>query len=219
VLRREACAGFEAESEIAPEMLWRLAERGGSFAAIDAPDLERCKFAERSPIPAADGSRSGNGRLRALRDTAAAQFVNGDTGRAAATAVCAGVLLVNDLLDASHDNSQSIEGDVNGDYWHGLMHRREPDSGNAKYWFRRVGDHPAFAMLADVARGIASGNDSSDVASWVSKLTDGDWDAFAAVDLSEIAHRNPSTDLHTFAERLLWAEMILLLAHCCRAAG
>ena len=48
----------------------------------------------------------------------------------------AGLLLLNDYLDESHEISQTMEGKGNpktGDYWHGIMHRREPDAGNASY--------------------------------------------------------------------------------------
>ncbi len=67
------------------------------------------------------------------------------------TALEAGLRLIHDDLDGSHRASQSIEGagDHTGDYWHALMHRREPDYGNAKYWFRHVGRHPVFAKLAE----------------------------------------------------------------------
>ena len=36
----------------------------------------------------------------------------------------------------SHTISQSIE-TPSGNYWHAIMHRREGDYSNAKYWFRR----------------------------------------------------------------------------------
>lgn len=52
--------------------------------------------------------------------------------------VSAGLLLWNGDLDASHTISQHIE-DITGSYWHGIMHRMEPDYSNAKYWFRKVG--------------------------------------------------------------------------------
>src|SRR5205823_11683753 len=52
----------------------------------------------------------------------------------------AGLWLYHDFLDESHTLSQEIY-TTTGSYWHGLMHRREPDYSNAKYWFQRVGDH------------------------------------------------------------------------------
>ncbi|MBL8813141.1 MAG: hypothetical protein JNM43_23435 [Planctomycetaceae bacterium] len=64
----------------------------------------------------------------------------------------AGMLLHHDFLDESHRVSQTLEGvgnPVTADYWHGIMHRREPDAGNASYWFRRVGSHPALRTLGE----------------------------------------------------------------------
>ncbi len=49
----------------------------------------------------------------------------------------AAVWLYVDDLDRSHTISQGIPGPV-GAYWHGIMHRREGDFSNAKYWFRQA---------------------------------------------------------------------------------
>jgi hypothetical protein len=50
-------------------------------------------------------------------------------------------------LERSHAISQHVESS-SGSYWHGIMHRREGDFLNSKYWFRRVGQHPVLQQLA-----------------------------------------------------------------------
>src|SRR5688500_4990238 len=54
-----------------------------------------------------------------------------------ASACMAGLWLYHDFLDESHAISQDLH-TVEGSYWHAIMHRREPDAWNSKYWFRRV---------------------------------------------------------------------------------
>jgi hypothetical protein len=100
-----------------------------------------------------------------------------------ATALHAAALLWHDYLDESHRLSQDLP-DANGSYLHGIMHRREPDYSNAKYWFRRVGHHPVYAELSQTAGELLRKSDPEG-ALRDRLLPDGRWEPFAFIDLCE----------------------------------
>ncbi|NND98508.1 MAG: hypothetical protein HKN47_14405 [Pirellulaceae bacterium] len=58
-----------------------------------------------------------------------------------------GLWLLAGDIDRSHAISQNLSS-AEGSFLHGIMHRREQDFGNAKYWFRKVGEHSVFFEIA-----------------------------------------------------------------------
>lgn len=66
------------------------------------------------------------------------------------TLVRGGLLYALDAIDEAHKIFQDCPGDL-GSYWHGMMHRREGDFDNARYWFRRAGMLPVFGELHRLA--------------------------------------------------------------------
>jgi hypothetical protein len=68
-----------------------------------------------------------------------------------ASAALSGLLLMMGHWDLSHQISQDVSS-REGSYWHALAHRIEPDSANAAYWFRQVGEHPVFSALHEQAK-------------------------------------------------------------------
>src|SRR5689334_2836364 len=92
------------------------------------------------------------------------------------------VLLWHDHLDASHTISQRIES-ADGGFIHAIMHRREPDFWNSKYWWRRVGAHPAFPEIANRVEPLLTRSRRREEADKL--LPAGNWDPCAFVDACE----------------------------------
>ncbi len=128
-----------------------------------------------------------------------------ETARAA---VSAGIRLLHDDLDGAHQLAQGLEGYGSpriADAWHAIMHRREGDTSNSQYWWRRVGAHPAGPQLCEwvAAATVAPWTN------WRSRLLRlGIWNPLAHV---ELCHE-PQTDTDRHAlEQLQTIEALALL--------
>ncbi len=124
----------------------------------------------------------------------------------AAAAALAALWLWHDFLDDSHTISQSLD-TPSGSYWHGVMHRREGDFSNAKYWFRQAGDHPIGPIIAAHADPLIQ-NHPADTK--LLRLTMNGWNPAALVDLAEEAHETgdePTTRLARQLQHLEWRQL------------
>lgn len=137
-----------------------------------------------------------------------------------AGAIKSGLLLWNDALDDSHDISQEL-GNNTGSYWHGIMHRREPDYSNAKYWFGRVGTHPIFPTLRERALELYKETQSpSDTLSQIAQSIEDNehWDAYQFIDWCQAAQDASTSDVTQFLQQVQAEEIKLLLAYSYRNA-
>lgn len=126
----------------------------------------------------------------------------------------AALWLRHDFLDASHEISQDVP-TSSGSYWHAIMHRREPDYSNSKYWYRRVGEHPIYPSLQNAVATLAEEVAGSPTASSLARQTS--WDPFAFVDFCQ-ASADESSEDQQFARQVATLEWEILFDYCYRAA-
>jgi hypothetical protein len=120
----------------------------------------------------------------------------------------AGLWLYFSCFEEAHnliDDPKTTE----GEYWHAVLHRQEPDAGNAEYWFRRVGQHPIFPKLAAEAQEILKLYPDAE-------FRTGRWDPFAFVQFCERARMQPGTTQEQAAMRIQRAEWQLLFDYSAR---
>lgn len=191
--------------------VFRGAVNSSNLAARPAVD----RFPQTGP-----GNAGGNSGLLPEVLEAAVETALADVKLSPAERKCvtSGALLLWDFLHESHEISQTMEGrgtPRTADYWHGIMHRREPDAGNAAYWFRRVGSHPAFDAL------------SSNLGSWLTEsgapdeeqtralqkvCPSGRFEPFAVIELSTHALQRPGELEDRLLRRVQYFEILNLLA-------
>ena len=114
----------------------------------------------------------------------------------------------NDAHETAQDDSST-----EGSFWHAIIHRQEPDSGNSSYWFHRVGAHSVFPELLDAARDIAAAHPDAHL-----KLSNA-WDPFAFIELCERARAHPGSELERAALEIQRAEWQLLFDYCARRSS
>lgn len=132
-------------------------------------------------------------------------------GACAPEAALAGLWLYFSCFEESHSISQDIH-TADGSYWHGILHRQEPDPGNAGYWFRRVGRHPIFPALREAAAEILT-----ELTQPVGFTPGSAWDPFEFIEFCETARRRPGSQEELAARRIALAEWQLLFHHCATA--
>ena len=117
----------------------------------------------------------------------------------------AGLYLYFSCWHEAHEIAQNISS-PEGSYWHAIVHRQEPDAGNAGYWFRQVGAHPIFPALREEAARI--GVDFGPR-----------WNPIAFIEMCERARQQPGSDEERMAIETQRAEWQLLFDYCAAKTG
>jgi len=132
-----------------------------------------------------------------------------------AHALIAGLWLWHDFLEESHNISQGIPSPT-GRFWHAIMHRREGDFSNAKYWYAKCANHPVLPSLNARASAILNPLPAEKA---LLRLTANGWNTNAFVDFVEQLHDRPNDPHYRLAVALQRLEWQALFDHCTRAAG
>jgi hypothetical protein len=126
-----------------------------------------------------------------------------------ATAALAGLWLYFSCFEEAHElvsKSESRECEL----WHAILHRQEPDAGNAAYWFRKVGAHPTFSKISHAAVRVLEKIPRAE-------FRTGKWDPFAFAAFCERARLQPGSAQEQAAREIQLAEWQIVFDYCARA--
>jgi hypothetical protein len=155
-------------------------------------------------------------------------------------AVKSGLYLYCGCWDEAHSAADRVE-NPDGYFWHGIVHRQEPDPGNAAYWFRRAGVHPVFARLGEDAGACGYKIEPATLKAraqvlaaearldgWVRPFLGAAsggpcaaghaWDPFAFIEYCESARRRPGSKEEQVAMKVQLIEWQLLFDYCARGS-
>jgi hypothetical protein len=121
-----------------------------------------------------------------------------------------GLFLYFSCAEECHQLVQNLNSSE-GDFWHGIVHRQEPDAANAAYWFRQTKTHPVFPALARAAEEIASKYPAANFRSGAQ------WDPFFFIEFSERARGEPGTPVEAAALEIQRVEWQILFDYCARS--
>jgi hypothetical protein len=122
-----------------------------------------------------------------------------------------GLWLYHSCFEEAHQLADSLK-TTEGLLWHAIIHRQEPDSGNAAYWFRRAGPHPIFPRLAREAIQITDRYPGAE-------FRVGVWDPYSYIAFHERAQSQPGTEQEQAAREIQRLEWQLLFDHCAKGAS
>ena len=168
-------------------------------------------LATAQPPPLGPQCRAGTTDIAELHRQLAAFYSTEAVASSIQPLLTSAALLWHDHLDASHTLSQDIE-TREGSWLHGIMHRREPDYGNAKYWFKRVGRHPAYEKLAPRAQALVADREFNTAALPLTHY-DGAWNAEKFIDDCERRKKSLDLELDEVLCRVQAAEFDVLIEH------
>lgn len=154
--------------------------------------------------------------LTALSSLALEELFEGHTiaDRAMAKAAEAALYLRFDSLDGAHAIINDLDSST-GSLLHGILHRREGDYPNARYWMHQAGNHPIYNYLAQGAGAILAKLEGLNEERLSSQIDE--WDAIYYIKLCEQSEE-AGGELAAFCGQVQDLEWQILFHFCYQSA-
>ncbi len=179
----------------------------GSFSAIctNSHIVDLLERASVTPMPLTRAADPIVGEIKSLTaDSPESLF----PGAQSPSGSLAGLFLRCGAWAEAHETCQD-DSSREGSLWHAIVHRQEPDTGNASYWYRTAGSHPVFPQISTSAATIL---EQFPRIGWSSGAK---WDPILFLRWCDEARREPGSQKQEAALRLQQLEWECLFRWCC----